>query len=163
MAFVVEDGTGLSEANSYVSIAEADDFNADRGNVAWTGDDAAKQAALVKATDYIEQSYGSRWRGEKLVDNQGLALPRDFGTPLPRQLKQAVCVLALEAIAGTDLNPTVDRAIKREKTDVIETEYMDNAAPVEQRPAIDGLLMATGLLYGGAAYGVPSNGKVIRV
>ena len=54
MAFVTEDGTGLAEANSYVSVAEADAYHADRGNAAWIGEDSAKQSALIKATDYLE-------------------------------------------------------------------------------------------------------------
>lgn len=167
MAFVVEDGTGMPDANSYASVAEADAHHADRGNAGWAGADGVKQAALVKATDYIEQVYGGRWYGQRLNGEQALEWPRTspYNVPLgvPRAVKQAAYALALEAIAGADLNPTQGRAVKREKVDVLETEYMDNAAPGSIRPAIDGLLLATGLLNSIGRYGAPSNGRVVRV
>jgi hypothetical protein len=163
MAFVVENGTGSPDANSYVSTAEADSFHADRGNASWTGSDTVKQAALIKATDYLEQTYGMRWMGVPLNDVQALGWPRTTQDGIPRALKQAACILALEAITGTELNPTQGRAIKRDKTDVLETEYMDNAAPGDQRPAIDGLLAGAGLITGSGRYGMPSNGRVVRV
>ncbi|AEP08893.1 DnaT-like ssDNA-binding protein [Micavibrio aeruginosavorus] len=144
MAFVVEDGTGLPDANSYASVAEADAYHTDRGNAAWTGSNSVKQAALVRATDYVEQAYAGRWKGCALTEEQALSFPRDEAV-VPAKLKQAVIQLALEAIA-TDLNPTQDRAVKREKVDVIEVEYMDNARNGKTRPAIDGLL--SGLLSG---------------
>lgn len=162
MAFVVENGTGLPDANSYVSVAEADAYHADRGNNAWTGAEAVKQAALVRATDYIEQIYGERWQGAPVSMSQALSWPRGGVANVPAdivpvRLKQAVCQLALEAVSGIELNPTLDRAIKKEKIGPLETEYMNNASSGEVRPAIDGLLRA--LLRGGNGL----NGRVVRV
>lgn len=161
MVFVVENGSGLPDANSYVSVIEADAYHADRGNTAWTGADAVKQTALVRATDYIEQIYSERWQGAPMSMSQALVWPRGgvANTPsdiVPVRLKQAVCQLALEAVSGIDLNPTLDRAVKKEKVGPLETEYMDNASVGEVRPAIDGLLRA--LLRG-----VGLNGRVVRV
>tara|TARA_B100000686_G_C16738759_1_gene945273 strand:+ start:308 stop:790 length:483 start_codon:yes stop_codon:yes gene_type:complete len=160
MAFAVEDGSIVTGANSYVTVAYADDYNTDRGNSDWTGSDAVKQAALIKATDYIEQEYAERFKGALVSDTQPLSWPRDgFIEPnyneIPDKLKQAVCVLALEALAN-DLNPVLDRAVKREKVDVIEIEYMDNARESKSRPAINGLLRP---LLNGSRYNVP----VVRV
>lgn len=139
MVFVVEDGTGLADANSYVSVAEADAYHSARANTAWSGDDTVKQAALIRATDYLEQKYAGRWKGCVLNEAQSLSFPRDV-EGVPAKLKQAVCLLALEGIAGADLNPTQGRAVKREKVDVVEVEYMDHAKDGESRPAIDGLV-----------------------
>lgn len=146
MAFTVEDGSVVSGANSYLSVADADTYHSDRGNSLWTGATAVKQAALIRATDYIEQKYTGRWIGELVEHDQALQWPRSgFDEPdyneLPTQLKQAVALLALEALSA-DLNPALDRGgmVKREKVDVIETEYMDGALPGKKRPAIDGLL-----------------------
>lgn len=141
MAFTVEDGTIVTGANSFVSVSYADDYHADRGNATWTGTDAVKQAALVKATDYIEQKYS--FLGSLVDDDQPLSWPRyiegvDYNA-IPDRLKQAVCILALESLSD-DLNPTQDRAVKREKVDVIEVEYMDNATRGKSRPAVTGLL-----------------------
>ncbi len=156
MAFTVEDGTGVDGANSYVTVAEADTYHSDRANAAWTGEDAAKQAALIKATDYIEQNYQGRWLGTEDSTTQPLSFPRtiDSGV-IPDRLKQAVCVLALESLSN-ELNPVLDRAVKREKVDVIEVEYMDNAKAGKSRPAIDGLLRP---FIGGSVY----NARSVRV
>lgn len=73
MAFVVEDGTAKADATSYVTIAEADGYFADRGMTGWTGADAVKQSALIKATDYIEGRFGQRFIGSKKTTTQALA------------------------------------------------------------------------------------------
>jgi len=163
MAFVPEDGSIIPGANSFVSLAEANSFHADRGNTAWAGTDNVKEAALIKATDYIEQTYGHKWLGELISPHQSLSWPREnvpnvASDEIPVKLKQAVCTLALEALT-TDLNPALARGglVKREKVDVIEVEYMDGAKSETKRPAVDGLLR--GLLSSSSAL----NGKVIRV
>jgi hypothetical protein len=63
MAFVVEDGTGLPNANSYLAVADADAYHADQGNTAWVGEVADKQSALVRATMYVDASYRGRFPG----------------------------------------------------------------------------------------------------
>lgn len=164
MAFTVETGSIVAGANSYVSVADADTYHADRGNAGWTGDNAVKQAALVKATDYIEQQYAELWKGQLVDEQQPLSWPRAGVSAIaedeiPTKLKQAVCILALEALAA-DLNPALARggAVKREKVDVIEVEYMDGASARTVRPAVDGLLR--GLL---SVSGSGINGKAVRV
>jgi len=148
---IVEDGTIVNDANSYVTVSYADSFHNDRANSSWTGTDAVKEAALIKATDYIEQVYEGRWVGYLVDNDQPLSWPRtynvngsvyvdyDISGDIPKRLKQAVCILALESLSG-ELNPVLDRAVKREKVDVIEVEYMDGASDGKRRPAITGLL-----------------------
>ena len=160
MAFSVETGSVYYGVNSYVSVAYADEYHTDRGNDSWTGTDAVKQSALINATDYIEQLYAGRWNGELVMHDQDLQWPRyGFIDPefdeIPDRLKQAVCILALEALSGS-LNPSLNRAVKREKVDVIEVEYMDNASERIKRPAVDGLVKP--YLIAGAL-----NAKVVRV
>jgi hypothetical protein len=163
MAFTVEDGSGVTGANSYVTVAEAATYHLDRGNAAWAGaaSDTVRQGALVRATDYIEQTYGDDWKGEPVATDQALSWPRcglcGVDTDeIPDRLKQAVCLLALEALSA-DLNPVLDRAIKRERVEgAVETEFMDSAKPGKARPAISGLLCP--YLFGSAL-----NGRVVRV
>lgn len=160
--FIVEDGSVVSGANSYLSVADADAYHSDRGNAAWTGTNAVKQSALIRATDYIEQKYAERWQGCRADEDQDLSWPRagisgiddDF---IPKELKQAVALLALEALSA-DLNPNLDQssAIKREKTDVLETEYFEAAIGTTSRPAISGLLRRY-------LNGTGINAKVVRV
>ena len=47
MAIVTEDGTGKSDAQSYLSLADADAYFTARGVSAWTGSNAVKEAALI--------------------------------------------------------------------------------------------------------------------
>jgi hypothetical protein len=74
MAFVftVEDGSGVVGANAYLSVVDADDYHAGRANPAWSSADlAAKQAAIVKATDHIELIFGERFIGQRASQEQG--------------------------------------------------------------------------------------------
>lgn len=147
MTFTVEDGTGVSGANSYVDVTYCDTFHSERGNTLWTGTTAVKQAALIKATDYITQVYASAFAGNRVkLSTAYLDFPRYGLYPIlsnevPVVLKQAVCILALEALSA-DLNPNLDRggAIKSTKVDVVEVTYMDSASSRTTRPSIDGLL-----------------------
>lgn len=115
MAFVVEDGTGLSNSNSYVADTDVDAYIADRGgNAAWTAlTTTQKQAACVKATDYIETVFGTRFSGFKnqtTQDTQALSFPRNNALPpLPTNLRKATMEYALRAITVVLLpDPTFD-------------------------------------------------------
>lgn len=74
---IVEDGTGTLAAESYASVAEADQYMSDRGKIAWaalvTGD---KESALRRATDYMMQMYRDRWGGTRVTNTQKLDWPR---------------------------------------------------------------------------------------
>ena len=55
---IPEDGTGLANANAYVSVEFADEYFSARGNQTWAGlGSADKEAAIIKATDYLEAVY----------------------------------------------------------------------------------------------------------
>jgi len=118
MAFVftVDDGTGLTGSNSYVSVSDTDDYHAGRGNTAWTDGsitDASKEDALVRATDYVDKRFGPKYRGWRSSTTQALQWPRidaedDAGylwTGIPTKLKQAVAEYALRALSLHELSP----------------------------------------------------------
>lgn len=123
MAIVVEDGTGLANAVSYLSVANADSHHAARGNVRWTTGAAAavvtneqKEAALVKATDFLDKFFGRKFIGGKYSQEQALAWPRedaidpngfDLRLEVPRQLKMATAELALRALLYDVLAPDI--------------------------------------------------------
>lgn len=119
MAFVVEDGTGKSDATSYATVSFADDYHADFGNPsAWTSlSTADKQANLMLATRYVDAVYQFRWIGQKATRDQALDWPRVNAwssewfvlesDSIPTELQQAVAVLALKAVSD-DLLPDVD-------------------------------------------------------
>jgi len=114
-SFVVEDGTGKADANSYVSVAEADTYHA---NVTQSSDWSAasgsdKENALIVATEYLDAEYQGRWRGGRGSATQALAWPRasvedDDGfllSPIevPQKLKDACAWLALRVVLGDEL------------------------------------------------------------
>ena len=75
MAIVVEDGTGLSNAQCYCDVAYLDAYLTER-NIAHGHSTADKEAALViAAKDWIDGFHA--FRGEKLVETQALSFPTD--------------------------------------------------------------------------------------
>jgi hypothetical protein len=74
---VVEDGTVVAGANSYVSIAEADTYYNVLQDTVWqlaTTD--AKIGALVRAAYYMQQRFRLKWKGARIDANQKLDWPR---------------------------------------------------------------------------------------
>ena len=118
MAFTVEDGTGVTGANAYVSLSEANTYFTDRNRTEWTATtvtDSAKQAALVRATDHIERRFAHRFKGQKASESNALSWPREGVTlnngqtiednEMPDQLKRACMEYARLALDRTELDP----------------------------------------------------------
>lgn len=125
MPFVVEDGTGKPDANSFADVQFADDYFQLRNVTAWTGTNEAKQAWLVQATDYISARFGRSFKSVELAEDQALPFPRvDLGMPV--NLLKATCEYAIRAKdAPLAPDPVVDetgRAVagKTEKVGPIE-------------------------------------------
>ncbi|SDT52679.1 DnaT-like ssDNA-binding protein [Pseudomonas prosekii] len=145
----------------YGTVAEADAYHQARANVGWTGDDVAKQAALIRASVYIDGKYQAqstcgRWeslfsgtktggRAQPLqwprtgaTDNEGHAIPPN---EVPIEIEQATYESALREIAVPgSLSPdyVASGAIKRQKVDVLEIEYQtaSTGSGVPTRPVI---------------------------
>lgn len=90
---VVEDGTLVSGANSYVTVAEADAYFEKRGDTVWLNADFIEKAnALVKGMDYLTQKYRHKWRGSRVSAAQAADWPRrgvpieDFFDPFFREI-----------------------------------------------------------------------------
>lgn len=79
MALVVEDGTGLPNADSYISRADAIAYLTSRGNklfVSINGED--QDVALRNATDYMIATYRFVWAGSRYSLLQNLDWPRSY-------------------------------------------------------------------------------------
>jgi hypothetical protein len=78
MALVVENGTGLSTAESYVSADDADTYLVARGAPAtWeAASDVKRQQALRVATEWLDARMMYRWLGQVVSASQALAWPR---------------------------------------------------------------------------------------
>jgi hypothetical protein len=142
MSLIAETGAGLSNANSYATAADADTRLADRGITNWAGDlsPSEKEQALIRATDFLEQTYRGRWQGNRQYLAQSLSWPRwgvwVDGYPVtvntvPNDVKNACIDLAFKAAAG-ELAPDLTRGVVREKVGPIETEY-DRYSPQSPR------------------------------
>lgn len=80
MALVVEDGTGLETANAYVSVAGVTAYLTERQRAtAWAALTSDQQeAAIIKATEYIDTRFGTSFKGCPLVQEQALEFPRSY-------------------------------------------------------------------------------------
>lgn len=173
MALIVETGAGLSNAESYVSVANADTYHSNRGNTTWADLlEAEKEQALRRATDYMEQVYSERWAGLIVLSTQALSWPR-YEVPqkdvaafsaaywpsdaVPQIVANACAEMALRASAG-DLSPDIGRLKSRTKVGPLEVEYVAGGLPYVRYRAIDGMLSP---FFGGGG-GTTSVG-VVRV
>lgn len=147
MALIVEDGTGLAGAESYVSVSEAGAYLRARGNAeAWDElEQVDREIALRKASDFMRQIYRQRWAGARVHYEQRLDWPRysvvvdDFTVPsnvVPVDVKQACSELALRAAQGEELMPDLEAGnsqVKREKIGPLDTEYFENSVGAAER------------------------------
>lgn len=128
---IVEDGTGVANAESLASVAFCDTYHADRGNAAWGAFTLqVKEQQLRKATDYAVAVYNNAWSGLPVASGQSLPFPRivdSLNVGVPLSIKQAIAELALIA-KTTPLMPNVTRGKKRVKIGPIDIEY-DGSAP----------------------------------
>ena len=89
---------------------------------------------LTKSLDYLDSQ---NWKGYKTDDDQVLDWPRQYvyvdnvllaSDTVPSGIIKAQHVVALSIANGFDPLATVERAVKREKVDVLEVEYQPNAS-----------------------------------
>lgn len=150
MTFIPEDGTGISTANSFVSVADADSFFGSLGNTAWSALSLSeKQAALLEATSFIQSKYTGTWIGSIFKTDQGLDWPRTGAydkegrelSGVPKKLVEAVCRLALDA-SQSSLMEAQERGgrVVMEKVGPITTEYANDAPSGTTYPYINVLL-----------------------
>lgn len=153
---------GSPTAVAYISVAEADAYFAERGITDWTGDETAKEHAIVKGADYLEREYYGRWVGYRAKQEQSMSWPRTYvedldgyaipADEIPRNVKWANAEAALLSLTGTNLEPVLERGGKytslKSKAGPVEEEieYSGGASGRDTITSIDGLLR--GLYYG---------------
>lgn len=147
MALVIEDGTIVPGANSYVTVQEVRDYAAPRA-VELPTEDSELIPFILSAADYLN-AYEARFKGERVSGDQSMAWPRTrvkmYGAEfpddkIPPQLKIAQLQATLIATSGVDLMPNITEfAVRRTKVDVIEVEYatgggLNNTATEQMTP-----------------------------
>lgn len=135
--FTVEDGTGLSNATSYVSIDELKQYFFNNGYDFDSLDDNTIMRLLNKSTLYVDSNYQSSWPGYIAVDGQSLLWPRVSAyyltgyeideDEIPKEVKDAVCEMAYMINAGTDPFANIEKTgqVKSSSVavDVIKESY----------------------------------------
>jgi len=115
MAIIVEDGTGKTDAESYISVSDADDYASNwYGTLSDWDDlaDAAKERALRIGTRFIDSH---EFKGYRANDDQVLSWPRaQLGyidgqyidaDEIPQRVERATVEAALKYIQGETLFP----------------------------------------------------------
>jgi hypothetical protein len=117
---IVEDGTGLPNADSFASLADALTYHAKMGNAGWiaTGvTDTTRDVAMRQATRYIRDRWAGRWQGDVINSIQSLPFPRFdvydangilvLSTSVPSGIQEATFDLALRALVE-DIMPDIE-------------------------------------------------------
>ena len=169
MTLIVEDGSGLSSANSYVPLADADAYFAARGVADWTAIGAtasSREAALMQGCRYLENAYRGRWKGFRVHERQALAWPRCDSAPagggasagpgaltdldgfaiptdaVPQRVKDVNCEAALLSLRAVDLSEAAMPPLRSRAAG--DTREVFAAAHADRNPAliaIDRLLL----------------------
>lgn len=130
MPLIIEDGTGVANANTYATAAQLTDYATDRG-VTLT---ASPEVLLIKAMDYTESL---QYPGRKTSETQPLQWPRTgtrvdgYNVPdnmIPGALVTAQIVTAMAIDAGRDPMAAIEPGIKSETADVLSVVYQDGAS-----------------------------------
>lgn len=144
---IVETGAGLANANAFCTVAQANAYHAARANIAWDAV-AEPEAAIIKATDYMQQTYSARWKGVQATSAQALDWPRvgvvvnRWVVPsltIPADIANACAELALRAATVT-LSPDVGAQVTSETVGPISVSYAVGARQNTAFKAIDNLL-----------------------
>ncbi|QAZ45949.1 DnaT-like ssDNA-binding protein [Mesorhizobium sp. Pch-S] len=157
---IVEDGSGLANAESYVSVSDAVAYAAARALTFPASPTDKAEAALRRATAYIDNTYRTRFPGQRkefrlqalewprvgVVDMNGFPVTSD---EIPVEIVRAACEAAVRELAAPgSLTPDVTpgKVKKRAKVGDIEVEYAVGGGGVASQqpisPIIDGILAA---------------------
>lgn len=144
MTIVVEDGTVVSGANSYVTEAELGSF-ADARNITLSGD-YSNEVLLILAMDYIESL---QYKGTKLNYNQALQWPRtdvyidgyyNDVDNIPTELKNGLMQTAVAIDQGNGPQQVAPRKTIMEKVGELQVQYANGSSAVTIDPKIKSYL-----------------------
>jgi len=156
MAFVVETGSGLTNANAYVSVAAFKSYHDDRGNSYAGYADAAIEKAIVRASDYLDFRF--TFIGYRTLVTQSMEFPRENAyyrdgrkaMGVPAEIAQACSEYALRALAAPLApDPITDasgRSVILERKQLgpleVEKEFSrdGSASSFKPYPAVDAML-----------------------
>jgi hypothetical protein len=140
MSLIVEDGSIVSGANTYVTLEEFKAFADKRGLS--HGNDAAVTKSIFRAMDFFERQ---TFIGFKANENQPLQFPRTEAMidgyyidadEIPKEVKDALFEAIFVQESGNSQLNTEDRKTLREKVGDIEVTYANNSENRVTTPAL---------------------------
>lgn len=129
MTLIIEDGSIVPNANSYVDEAAYTQFAADRG-LSIGADTQAREIELILAMDYLQNQDYQGWWVEP--DNQLLMFPRSnvwangraiLSSEIPRELKNAQMEGAAASNSQALQINEIDQNVASEKLDTLSISY----------------------------------------
>lgn len=161
---IVEDGSGIENANSYVSSTDVDSYCDAMNYTDWnTPDDGDKaDGCILRAMRYIEANnfIGTKsqttnnleWPREDAYDRNGILIDDDS---IPLKIKDAVCEAAYqENVSSWSLQPNISAGnMKKEEYGSVSFEYFESQNT--QKPVFPSI---TGILKGL----IQSSGTIVR-
>jgi hypothetical protein len=123
MTMIVEDGSGIVNANALATEVFVDTYFNDRGIATWTGTTTVKENAIIKATDYLNKRFSTRFRGQiKVISSNA-----------------AKSVLTFTALPSANETVTIDGTVFTFKTTASLTNEVTIAARISD--TIDNLIL----------------------
>lgn len=110
MTLIIEDGTLVTGANSYITAAELTTYLTDRGY----SEPTTAEPLIIRVFDYM---CSLNWKASHLVAYTVLDAH-----------KKAQCEMVYRFSLGLDSAATPAASVKSKKVDVLETEYFSNPA-----------------------------------
>ena len=141
MALIIEDGSGVANANSYVTAQQWDDWATARG-ISHTHSTNHIEEFILTAMDYIE---AQNFIGRKATDAQSLQWPRTEvyidsysvnSDEIPKELKNSVYEVTRTVSDGNFALSARDRQTTQEKIGDITVTYKNNAGMKKETPAV---------------------------
>ncbi len=170
--FIVEDGSGKSNSNAYVTVAEVDlyldKYTTATVDTSWSAlDNTDKQRAIQRATLELDNRFRLRYKGGKAVHEQNLSWPRSNASDdskhtirwdiVPIPIKDSTSEVCRVIAESKDTLPdlTGSGALRKEKIDVLEREFFAGGTATGQTVyqmvnlTLSGLIWAEGRLVRG--------------
>ncbi len=130
MVWVVEDGTIVTDANTYISTTDAIAYAAARGITISISD---VDVLMTQAMDFLESRVYS---GDLTEDDQPLQQPREnvyvngilqTSSQIVSRMSKSECEIMMAISQGYDPMAPVTRTVKEESFAVFKKVYMDNS------------------------------------
>jgi hypothetical protein len=144
---ILEDGTGVPDANVYVDADFAGSYFRGQALAAWNNiDEQGREDIIVFASGYIDTAFA--WKGARKTPEQGLSWPRTGvivdgfeAEGVPSAVKKAACEAVRLRMDGESLyNDNAEKEITSASSDSVSIHYTKNEKAATRFDIINKLL-----------------------